>query len=118
MESRNVPDEKTMRVHQSMGRVPMVRNLGFWDRAIRLTLSLFLLSFYFMAPISDLWSVDQINVWTLLPLLGIYPGATAIIGSDPIYGWLGINTNPNSPKGQKAQLQTEMQKDENIHPRN
>lgn len=62
-----------------------VQNLNFLDRTYRLSLSLGVILFIVA-------SQGYLGLWSLVPLLAIYPGITAMIGWDPVYAAKGWNS--------------------------
>ena len=61
------------------------RNLGTWDRLVRLAVGLALLSLGGFGVLPDLGSIA-------LLMFGWVPALTAVLGWDPIYSLLHFNT--------------------------
>ncbi|MFP4975149.1 DUF2892 domain-containing protein [Paenibacillus sp. CN-4] len=59
-----------------------MRNLGGFDRSLRVLLGIGMLVVFFQADSS----------WRYVGLLGVFPLLTAILGTCIVYRWFGINT--------------------------
>lgn len=60
----------------------MIRNVGTWDRALRIVIGLVLIALTLMGTIGA-WG------W-----IGVVPLATGLVSRCPIYGMLGMSTCP------------------------
>jgi hypothetical protein len=70
--------------------VVMQKNLGLGDRAFRLCLGLFFGTLAYLMPTLG----PQITVGTVASAFF----ATALIGYCPLYGYVGMNTLPETPR--------------------
>ncbi len=65
----------------------MVTNVGTIDRALRIVFGLVLVAYALKLGLPD-------TGWNWLGCIGVVPLLTALIGSCPLYGLLGVNTCP------------------------
>lgn len=65
----------------------MTRNVGVFDRAVRLVLGILILGLY--------GALDA--PWKFVALLGLIPIGTALTGNCPMYSLVGFSTGP-APK--------------------
>lgn len=65
----------------------MNRNVGSWDRGLRIVVGLVLIALTLMGTI---------GVWGWI---GVIPLATGLIGRCPMYSMFGLNTCPMQRKG-------------------
>jgi hypothetical protein len=65
------------------------QNVGLSDRAVRLLAGVFLIGLIFLAP-------DAPLRW--FGLLGMFPLATGVFGTCPVYTFLGISTRPKKDR--------------------
>lgn len=86
---------------QFENRVKRFNNIGYIDRGFRIVLSLGLIGVVMSYGETDVQNLGWI---TVLALLALYPITTAIIGWDPIYRWLKINTRRNRILPSDSQL--------------
>jgi len=63
----------------------MKKNVGNWDRILRVVVGAVLVIWFFMVPDSSY------RYWLLL---GLIPLITGLVGTCPIYSMLGMNTCP------------------------
>ena len=62
----------------------MVRNMGWFDRILRLVIGVLILGLYgALEP-----------PWRYLTLIGLIPLASGLTGFCPVYAWLGWNRRP------------------------
>ena len=80
-------------IRNAQPQVLNVRNLGLFDRTSRV-----LLAAAMFAPIFANAVPGPLGVWTLAPLLAIYPLLTALLGWDPLYDGMGISTAKHTPE--------------------
>ena len=66
-------------------------NLGYVDRVSR-----FLIGAALVASVYILTTPAELSWALYLPLVGLYPLTTAMVGWDPLYAILGVNTNVKS----------------------
>jgi hypothetical protein len=66
-----------------------VRNIGTFDRVIRLVVGVMVLGLF--------GALDP--PWKYFTLLGLIPVGTALTGNCPMYTWLGINTRGGGAPG-------------------
>jgi len=76
---------------ESVRFVGAIQNLGWFDRALRFVLGLFLI----IAAVIDLESSQDGGVYAYLMIFAIYPTMSAVLGWDPIYHLMQIKScNP------------------------
>lgn len=66
----------------SNGEVTMIRNVGSWDRLLRIVVG---------AALIVMTLMGTIGIWGWI---GVIPLATGLAGRCPLYGLLGMNTCP------------------------
>lgn len=69
-------------VDKSLRLADAIQNIGIIDRMARITLGMVMISMWFLYPIGS------VSMWfALLPLLGIFPLLTGIMGWCPTYAF-------------------------------
>ncbi|WP_455222375.1 YgaP family membrane protein [Kaarinaea lacus] len=63
------------------------RNLGLLERGVRIAIGTTAILAVLVSQ-----NIGMLGWVALIPLLAIYPIMTGIIGYDPFYAWLGVNT--------------------------
>lgn len=67
-------------IDKSLQNANALQNIGIIDRTVRIIVGLAMISAWFFYPINSL------NIWiALLPLLGIFPLLSGILGWCPVY---------------------------------
>lgn len=74
-------DAKYERRHRWLNRHFRKQNVGTLDRIFRFLLGIVLIG---SVLFTEGTVFEQYNAWVLLPLIGIYPALTAVLGWDPL----------------------------------
>lgn len=97
-------EAKGLITHNALLAIEQYHNVGTLDRVGRFVLGSAMISSVFLVKLESAVALGgAVGWWAVMPLLAIYPMATAFLGWDPLYEYLDAKTDENAPD-QREQL--------------
>lgn len=87
-------EAKGLITHNALLTIEQYHNVGVFDRVVRFVLGSAMIASVFLVKLESAVALGgALEWWTIMPLLSIYPMATAFLGWDPLYDHFNVSTD-------------------------